>query len=101
MDFKADSLEGYKEGKFGILEINGTKSEPLHIYDPQYNFFKRVKILKHHWSIIRDIVNARLKHTDFKFPSTSYGLKSLFAIKKLVLTPYTIPHLASNSLFLN
>ena len=84
LDFKADSLEDYSNGNFGILEVNGAKSEPLHIYDPRYGFTQRMKIIIDHWSIIRSIVRARMKIGNYRFPSTRYGLKSLFAIKKLV-----------------
>ena len=84
MDFKAHSLADYKEGKFKILEVNGMKSEPLHIYDPQYSHWENTKTTHRHWSIIRDIVKERKSSQGYKFPSTFYGIKSLFAIKKLV-----------------
>ncbi|MBT8190787.1 MAG: hypothetical protein KJO29_10205, partial [Bacteroidia bacterium] len=84
MDFKANDLEAYKSGDFGILEINGTKSEPLHIYDPRYGFWDRTKTLDDHWKIIASIVNNRRSISDYQFPSTRVGLKSLFSIKKLV-----------------
>lgn len=84
MDFKSNSLEDYKNGDFKILEINGAKSEPIHIYDPQSTFAGNAKIIKDHWVTIRDIVSARRKDNTYSFPSTRYGLKSLLAIKKLV-----------------
>ena len=84
MDFKADSLEEYKNGNFKILEINGAKSEPLHIYDPKYSFWENTKTNHHHWKIMKDIVKERKANKNYRFPSTLYGLKSLFAIKKLV-----------------
>lgn len=84
MDFKADDLEAYKAGNFGILEVNGMKSEPLHIYDPQYGFWDRTRTLIQHWEIIAGIVNNRRSFSDYQFPSTRVGLKSLFSIKKLV-----------------
>ena len=84
IDFKADSMEDYKTGKFGILEVNGTKSEPLHIYDPRFGFWARAKTLNDHWKIIAQIVVNRKSISNYKFPSTKEGLKSLFAIKRLV-----------------
>jgi predicted ATP-grasp superfamily ATP-dependent carboligase len=84
LDFKADSLEDYIDGRFKILEINGAKSEPLHIYDPKFSFSERFNILKMHWKIMSDIVQYRKKNSNYRFPTTSYGLKSLFSIKKLV-----------------
>ena len=84
MDFKADDLDAYKAGRFGILEINGTKSEPLHIYDRRYGFWDRSKTLIDHWKIIAAIVSNRRSISNYQFPSTKVGLKSLFTIKKLV-----------------
>jgi hypothetical protein len=84
MDFKADSLNAYKKGRFKILEVNGAKSEPIHIYDPESTFIGNAIIIKDHWIKIREIVQARRQMKGYQFPSTRYGLRSLFAIKKLV-----------------
>ena len=83
MDIKSDSLEAYKSGSFKILEINGAKSEPLHIYDPKYSFAKISKDIHRHWSILNSIV----KETQFereKLPSFKSGWKSYKAVKKLM-----------------
>lgn len=84
LDFKADSLEDYMDGRFKILEINGAKSEPLHIYDPKFSFLERFEILNLHWKKMSEIVKYRKKNSNYRFPTTRYGLKSLFTIKKLV-----------------
>jgi D-alanine-D-alanine ligase-like ATP-grasp enzyme len=84
LDFKADSLADYKKGAFKILEVNGAKSEPIHIYDPASTFLGNAKTIKDHWIKIREIVHARKQIGEYQFPSTRYGLRSLFAIKKLV-----------------
>ncbi len=39
-DVKAQSLEDFQKGQFVILELNGTNSEPTHIYDSSFNLQK-------------------------------------------------------------
>lgn len=83
MDIKAKSLEAYKSGSFKILEINGAKSEPLHIYDPKYSFARIAKDIHRHWSIL----NAIVKESQFernKLPSFKSGWKSYKTVKKLM-----------------
>lgn len=59
IDCKADTLEACKEGKYKILEVNGMKGEPLHIYDPTSTFFGNVKALRLHWSHIQQVVKEQ------------------------------------------
>jgi hypothetical protein len=82
IDLKANSLEAYKTGEFKVLEINGAKSEPLHIYDPNESFLSIIKSVHRHWMIVVKIVKERRKHA-FDFPSTSSGWKSFQMLKKL------------------
>jgi D-alanine-D-alanine ligase-like ATP-grasp enzyme len=82
-DLKANSIDDFLEGKFKVLEINGMKSEPLHIYDAESSFLDNSKIIKDHWTIIENITReqrALLKN----LPSFRQGLKSLISIKKSV-----------------
>ncbi len=86
MDFKADSIEGFLDGEFKILEINGLKSEPLHIYDKNYSFFENRKIIIEHWHIIEDIIREQQElgvpiRTNF-----FNGVKSYFRVKKAIKT---------------
>ncbi len=39
-DVKAKDTHSFQKGHFVILELNGTNSEPTHIYDPQYTIWK-------------------------------------------------------------
>ena len=57
LDIKYNSIEELKQGKnFCILEINGTISEPTHIYDPYHTtYFKALKSIRRHWSIMRKV----------------------------------------------
>ena len=84
VDFKANNLEDYCQGKFMVIEINGAKSEPLHIYDPKYSFFDNCKTIHQHWITIGKIIREKNKLGDNRFPPFREGLKAIFAIKKLV-----------------
>lgn len=59
IDCKADTLEDCKNGNYKILEVNGMKGEPLHIYDPKSTFFGNVKALRLHWSHIQQVVKEQ------------------------------------------
>ncbi len=83
VDFKANSIDDFLNGDYKILEVNGMKSEPLHIYDPKSSFWNNVKILNHHWKIIEDISREQ-KELCVDVPSFRNGLKSWMLIKKLV-----------------
>lgn len=64
MDIKYQSMEALKEGKnFYILEINGTISEPTHMYDPYHTtYFKALKLIRQHWYYIYQIGVQNLKN---------------------------------------
>jgi len=55
-DIRCNSLEDLKGGKnFCILEFNGVKSEPTHIYEPGYSLWKAYRELFQQWRIIYEI----------------------------------------------
>jgi len=83
IDFKANSISSFKEGHFKVLEINGMKSEPLHIYDPKSQFLTNVKVIKEHWGIISKLTKQQ-QSLAIELPSFKQGLKSLRLIKKMV-----------------
>lgn len=82
MDVKADSLMALKQGDFKILEINGAKSEPLHIYDRKSSFLDVAKITHRHWTTLFRVVKKNIRHVEF--PSSMEGIKSYFSLKKMV-----------------
>jgi hypothetical protein len=49
LDIRYNTLEELEQGlNFSIIEINGAKSEPTHIYDPKHSFwFGQKEIFKH------------------------------------------------------
>lgn len=83
-DIKAESLSAVKNGEFKIMEVNGAKGEPIHIYDPQYSFLDRWKDISTHWDILIKIIKERRNEENFQFPTTKAGLKSLITIKQLM-----------------
>lgn len=83
IDLKAHSIENLKAGEFKVIEINGMKSEPLHIYDPSSNFFKNRKVMKEHWEHIKNITTEQSSLLD-TVPSFRYGWKAMRAAQKLV-----------------
>lgn len=48
LDVKTASIEDFKKGNFKILEINGSNSEPTHIYDPGFSLLHAYKEVKRH-----------------------------------------------------
>lgn len=83
MDLKADSLEAFLEGDFKVIEINGAKGEPLHIYDRQHSFWSNIKDIHKHWKILSEIVTAKQK-SGYQFPDNIDGLRALRSIKQIV-----------------
>ncbi len=62
-DIKFNSWEDLYEGKnFMIVELNGSGSEPTHIYDPQKKITQAWKIILQHWNIMYRIAAAHHKN---------------------------------------
>jgi len=60
-DIKINSIKELYEGKnIKILEINGTNSEPAHIYDPDYSLFKAYKEIIKHMKLVYQISRANM-----------------------------------------
>ncbi|MFB6271590.1 MAG: RimK family alpha-L-glutamate ligase [Salinibacter sp.] len=49
-DVRADSLEALQDGNFFILEVNGSPSMDLTLYDEQYGLNGTIERLRAHWS---------------------------------------------------
>ncbi|MEY4903471.1 MAG: hypothetical protein RLZZ292_1286 [Bacteroidota bacterium] len=55
-DLRVASLQDLYEGKnIKIMELNGTNSEPTHIYDSTHGFFRMYRDLAWHWTRMADI----------------------------------------------
>jgi hypothetical protein len=48
-DLRCASLEDLYEGNIKIMELNGCGAEPAHIYDPNFSFWKGMKVMFQHW----------------------------------------------------
>ena len=83
LDLKANSVDEMKKGEFKLLELNGAKSEPLHIYDPKYTFSRVLKDIHIHWKILAQIAKQRIK-LSYEMPPLIDGLKSWWITKNIV-----------------
>jgi hypothetical protein len=53
LDIRYNTWEELKKGKnFSIIELNGSGSEPTHIYDPKHSIFWAWKEIIKHWNIL-------------------------------------------------
>jgi len=60
-DIKVNSIRDLYEGKnIKILEINGTNSEPAHIYDPDYSLLKAYREVIKHMNLVYKISQANM-----------------------------------------
>ncbi len=78
-DIRCKSIESLKQGKdFKILEINGVKAEPTHIYHPGASLLAAYKVLFKQWRIIYDLSMTN-KKAGATFPSFTEGWKQVKA----------------------
>lgn len=62
LDLKCRSIESLKRGEdFYILEFNGVKSEPTHIYHPGFSLWEAYKVMYRQWKVIYQISIANHK----------------------------------------
>ena len=53
LDIRCASMQDLEAGKnFSIIEVNGAKAEPAHIYEPGYSLWKAYKVLFHHHTVM-------------------------------------------------
>lgn len=77
-DIKVTSIEDLLKGKnIKILEVNGANSQPIHIFDTSYSFYKCYRDLHTHWRLIHKI--SKQNSTLGNQPDTTRSLaKELF-----------------------
>lgn len=62
LDIRYNTLEELERGEnFSIIELNGAKSEPTHIYDPKNSFWSGQKEIFRHQKIMHKIVKANIQ----------------------------------------
>ena len=75
LDIRYNDWKELKQGKnFSIIELNGSGSEPTHIYDPRHSVFWAWKEIAKHWRILYRIskINHQLQKTPYM--TTRMGL---------------------------
>jgi hypothetical protein len=78
-DIKCESIEDLKNNRnWSIIELNGVKSEPTHIYQPNASLLEAYKVLFRQWRVIYDISMANKKR-GIPFPTFSEGMKEVAA----------------------
>lgn len=91
-DIMCNSIEDFLQGKMIVLEINGVKGEPIHIYDRKYSLFKAYGEIFKHWGYIMKISKRNMKE-GFVCPGIKEGfnqLRSHYVTKKKSLTNRTV-----------
>lgn len=83
IDLKSNSIKDIYCGNYKVLEINGAKSEPLHVYDPEVSFLQAVRDIHQHWMTIKNLVKSKYRQ-GATFPSTLSGLRSLAGVKSVL-----------------
>ena len=75
LDIRYNDWEELKQGKnFSIIELNGSGSEPTHIYDPRHSVFWAWGEIAKHWKILYRVskLNHQLQNTPYM--TTRMGL---------------------------
>lgn len=80
MDVKFNNWQELKQGKnFSIIELNGSGSEPTHIYDPKHSIFFAWKEIIRHWNLLQRISAINHKLNNIPYMSFKEGMKMLKA----------------------
>lgn len=78
LDIRFNTWEELKEGKkFSIIEVNGSGSEPTHIYDPNHSIFFAWKEIIRHWKILQKVSWVNHQKKAIPFMTFSDGMKML------------------------
>lgn len=86
-DIRCESLESLKEGRnFKILEINGVKAEPTHIYQPGFSLREAYRILFRQWRTIYEISIAN-RERGVQVPTFREGLVQVRAFLRYKKQP--------------
>ena len=81
IDLKANSLEDIKNNNFKILEVNGAKAEPLHMYEPTMSWLRIWHTISEHWSILNKIAREQLSSA-YNLPSAKDGIAAAKSLKR-------------------
>ena len=75
-DLRCQDEEALYKGDIKVMELNGSVSEPAHIYSPGFPLLEGYRILYHHWRILYKI--SRMNHKNgVPYMSFRTGLAAL------------------------
>jgi len=75
LDIRYNTWEELKQGKnFSIIELNGSGSEPTHIYDPKHSLFWAWKEIAKHWKILYKVSKLNHQIQETPYMTTKMGL---------------------------
>ncbi|HVZ25798.1 MAG TPA: hypothetical protein VG842_07085, partial [Sediminibacterium sp.] len=78
LDIRFASWEELRAGrKFSIIELNGSGSEPTHIYDPSHSIFFAWKEIIRHWGILCRISRENHRRLNLPYLHWRQGVKML------------------------
>lgn len=81
-DIRVKNLEELEKGNFKVIELNGAKGEPTHIYDRKHSLKKAYKDLFWHWKQMYKI--AKLNHEKgLAYPTLKEGFDAYRQRKKV------------------
>ncbi len=83
LDLKSNDISSIKAGNFKIIEINGAKGEPLHIYDKKIPWGQKIKDVRQHWSLMSRVVKES-KNEDEAFMPVDAVWDSYVRARKLI-----------------
>lgn len=76
-DIKCNSIEELKQGKYMILEFNGTGAEPNHVYNAGFSWFKALAVFAHHWRVMYEIGKYNYRHNGVRYWGNREGYRFL------------------------
>ncbi|SKB50441.1 NRDE family protein [Dyadobacter psychrophilus] len=75
LDIRFKSWEDLTAGRhFSIIELNGTGSEPTHIYDPRHSLFRAWKEIYRHWEIVYRISMMNMRSGEQRLMTFKEGI---------------------------
>jgi hypothetical protein len=76
LDVKANTIPELLTGNFQIIEVNGTKAEPLEIYTPNIPDKEKMIILRYHWKTLH-VISKQQRKKGFRPMSLREAFQSL------------------------
>ncbi|MDR3712657.1 MAG: hypothetical protein P4L51_07570 [Puia sp.] len=87
LDIKYNTWEELSEGRnFSIIELNGSGSNPTHIYDPGHSILFAWKEMARHWRLIYRIARYNHIHKDIAYLGFGEGVREVLAQGKIKKT---------------